>query len=204
MTLTVKPTSSNLWWGIYGLTEKIGWEDLNIFNANGEKIGFVCLNSRQYLRAELADLRNNPEDIAHATAIEVHLREIQISYWYYYDTEGSEDFYEVPYKAPKNPAGINPSALEIWHPHETIGISTIESAVKAFAKTFLDINDCQVKIENVEAFEKSVKSFRENEVLFSGDHPIEIEFSKELISELSTLWKKPKEEVLLRLKKSIK
>jgi hypothetical protein len=203
MNLIVKPTSSNLWWGVYGLTEKVGWEDLNIFHDNGEKIGRVCLNSRQCLRSELSALKNNQEDKDHATAIQQHLKGNQIDFWYYYDTKGSEGFHEVPYKAPKNEAGIKPRYLEIWHPHESIGIATIESAVKEFAKAFLEINDCQVQIECIEELEDAIKSFEGNEELFNSDNSINIEFSTELIIELSTLWKKPKEDVLRRLKESI-
>jgi hypothetical protein len=60
--LIVKTESANLWWGIYGFCEKIGWEDLKIFNDKGEKIGAFCLNAKQYLREGLDDLRSNPDE----------------------------------------------------------------------------------------------------------------------------------------------
>ena len=204
MKLIVKPTSSNLWWGIYGLTEKIGWEDLSIFYKSGQRIGGVCLNTKQYLRAGLDDLREEPEEAGFVKAVESYLKDDQIHYWYYYDKRESKDFYEVPYKAPKNSEGVKPRFLDIWHPHEAIGISTIKSAVKEFAKKFLEINDCHIQIENIEEFEESIKTFEEEEKLFGSDNPMKIGFTPELIGELSILWNKSEEDVLVKLKKAIK
>jgi len=105
--------------------------------------------------------------------------------------------------APKNDKGVKPSFIEIWHPDEGIGISTIETGVKAFAKKHLGIEDCDIEIQNEESFEESLKSFKENEGLFGGDSKVEVKFADELIEELSQLWKKPKEEVLKKLENSI-
>lgn len=205
MKLIVKPESSNLWWGIYGLTEKIGWEDLNIFYENGERIGRFCLNTKEYLRAHLDDLKSDPDEVEFAKAVENYLNDNQFHYWYYYDKKGDEDFYEVPYQdVPKNEEGVKPRFMDIWHPNENIGISTIKTAVKEFGRKFLKEEITNVKIENAETFEESIKSFEENEKLFGGDNPIKISFSDELIDELSTHWEIPKDEVLSRLKKAIK
>ena len=205
MNIIVKPTSSNLWWGIYGLTEKIGWEDLILFFEDGQRIGKVCLNTKQYLRVGLEDLRKDKEEVEFVKAIENYLIDNQFHYWYYYDKRGDDDFHEVSYEnAPKNKNGIKPRFIDIWHPDENIGISTIKSTVKEFAKKFLKIENCVVKIEDIEDLEDSIKSFEENEKLFGGKNPVKIAFSKEVIGELSNLWEKTEEEVLSKLKKGIK
>lgn len=137
MKLIVKPTSSSLWWGIYGLAEKCGWEDMTIFYEDGKRIGKVCLNTKGYLRSHLDDLKADPEEKEFANAIEEYLNDHQIHYWYYYDKRGAEDFYEVSYEdIPKNEEGVKPRFFDIWHPDENIGISTIKTAVKEFGKNF--------------------------------------------------------------------
>ena len=112
--------------------------------------------------------------------------------------------YEVPYHAPRNSKGVKPCFIDIWHPDEGIGISTIKSAVKEFVKRFIGIDNCQVEIGNVVDFEEAIKTFKENESLFKGDKPIEIKISPALIEELSTLWGKSKKEVIEKLKKAAK
>lgn len=69
INIIVKTTSSNLWWGIYGLTTKISWEDLNLFYGNEEKIGSVCLNTKKYLRDSLPDLQNDKDELEFITAV---------------------------------------------------------------------------------------------------------------------------------------
>jgi len=155
--IIVRPTSSNLWWGIYGFCEKTGWEDLNLFYENHERIGSLCLNSKSYLRAGLDDLKNDSEEKEFVDAIAAYLADNKCHYWYYYDDKDDEDFYEVNYIAPKNAKGVKPRTMDIWHPDEVIGISTIESAIKTWAKEHLKIDDCEIKIENEESFEESLK-----------------------------------------------
>jgi hypothetical protein len=205
MKIIVKPESLNLWWGIYGLTEKIGWEDLNIFNENGELIGRFCLNTKKYLRTHLNDLKSDPNEVEFAQAVENYLSDNKFHYWYYYDKKGDEDFYEVPYEfAPKNEEGVKPGFIDIWHPDENIGISTIETTVKEFVGKFLNQEITNIIIENAETFEESIMSFEENEKLFGRDKPVNISLSEELINELSHHWKMPKDDVLSKLKKGIK
>ena len=202
--IIVRPESANLWWGIYGFCEKIGWEDLNLYYENEERIGFVCLNTKAYLRAGLDDLRKYPVERDFVNAIEKYLADNKCYYWYFYGDKDDEYFYEVPYSAPKNDKGVKPRSMEIWHPDEGIGISTIESGIKSWAKEHLDIQNCEIKIENDESFEDSLKSFEEKEKLFGGESRIEVRFTDELVDELSRHWKKPKAEVLKKLKNSIK
>ena len=202
--IIVRPESANLWWGIYGFCEKTGWEDLNLFDEDEKQIGGVCLNGKGYLRARLDDLKNDPEGKEFAEAIEKYLADIKCHYWYYYDDKNDEDFYEVPYSAPRNSKGVKPRFMDIWHPDEGIGLSTIESAVKTWAKQHLQIEDCEIEIENGESFEESLKSYKENQELFGGDATVEVNFSEEVIDELSQRWKKSKEEVLIKLETSRK
>ncbi|WNJ17124.1 hypothetical protein [Pontibacter sp. G13] len=202
--IIVKPTSANLWWGIYGFCEKTGWEDLNLFDENEKRIGGVCLNSKSYLRAGLHDLKNESEEKEFVRAIEKYLADNKCHYWYYYDDKDDEDFYEVPYLAPKNHEGVKPRFMDIWHPDEGIGISTINSAIKVWAKEHLRIEDCDIEIQNEESFDDSLKSFKEDEELFGDGSKVEVKFADELIEELSQHWKKPKDEVLKKLENSIK
>lgn len=186
--------------GIYGLTEKIGWEDLILFFEDGRRIGRVCLQTKQYIRDGWDDVKKVKGAGDLAKAMEHYLNDNQFHFWYYYPNKGDEDFYEVPYAyAPKNKHGIKPSSIEIWHPDEQIGISTIKSAVKEFAQVFLHIENCTVKIENIEKYTDSIRSFTENEQFFGGAKPVQIAVSQEVITELSHLWGKTEEEVLAKL-----
>lgn len=203
MKLIVKPTSSNLWWGIYGLSEKCGWEDLSIFCADGKRIGGVCLNTKRYLRTNLEDLRSDPEENEFVNAVEEYLNDNKLHYWYYYDKK-REDFHEVPDEfIPKNENDKKPILINIWHPDENIGISTIKTAVKEFGRKFLRKEVINVEIQNEETLEESVKSFEENERLFGGANPGKILFSEELIDELSNHWEIPRDKVLSKLQKGI-
>ena len=204
MKLIAKTYSENLWWGIYGLTNKIGWEDVMVFYEDGRKIGKFCLNTKQYLRFGLEDLRTNPTETDFVEAIESYLNDNQFHYWYYYNEIGDEDIYEIPYKdVPLSSEGLKPRFFDIWHPDENIGISTIKSAVREFARKFLEFNDCEVEIGNIINYEESVKSLKEHEELFGGENPVKIEFSSELITDLSNLWNQSEDEVLSTLEKNI-
>ena len=201
--IIVRTESLTLWWGIYGLCEKAGWEDLELFYENKERIGAVCLQSKGYLRAGLTDLRNDPDEQSFVEAVEKYLVDDKCHYWYYYSDGDDEDFFEVPYLAPKNDKGVKPRFMDIWHPDTGIGISTIETGIKTWAKGHLGIETCEVHIENGESLEESLKSFKENENLLARGSIIKVEFSEEVIEELSRYWKKPNEEVLKKLQDAI-
>lgn len=202
-TITVKTSSSNLWWGIYGLCGKTGWEDLDLFYENGERIGGVCLNAKSYLRAAIADLREEESEKTFVEAIEQYLADDKCHYWFYYDKKEDSDFYEVPYNAPKNDKGVKPRFADIWHTDEGIGIETIKTGISDFAKRYLDLNDCYVEIEDDETLEDYIKSFNDYEQKYNGSNPVKIAFSEEVVEELSILWGKSKIEVLEKLNKAI-
>mgnify|MGYP000698393877 CR=1 FL=1 len=203
MKIIVEVSSCNLWWGIYGITPKAVWEDLSFFYEDGQRIGGVCLNTKRYLRANLDDLRKRPREKHFVLAIDKYLADNQCHYWFYYDKKGDDDFYEVPFDAPVNQEGVKPRFLDIWHPDENIGISTIKSAAKEFAKRFLKVGHYEVQIKDILPYEEALSTFKEDEALF-GDQPINVEFSPALINELSELWNESKEEVLIKLKSSVR
>jgi hypothetical protein len=202
--IIVRPQSSTLWWGIYGLCEEVGWEDLSLFYENGEKIGKVCLNTKGYLRAGLEDLREDPEEKEFVKAIESYLTDDKCHYWYYYDDKNDADFYEVTYNAPQNNQGIKPRFTDIWHPDEGIRLSTIKSGVSAFALKHLEIANCQVGIQNGESLEEALKSFEEHKELFNVETPIKISFTDDLIKELAEHWQLSEDVVLKKLNKLVK
>lgn len=201
--IIVSASSANFWWGVYGLTEKAGWEDLSLFYDTGERIGGVCLQSKGYMRDCLPELKNDPSEIVFVKAIEIYLVDNKCHYWYYYDDKGSKDFYEVPYEAPQNSAGVKPRFIDIWHPDEDIDLKTIENAVAEFAKTFLKKESCIVEFEDIESIADSVKSFLEHQHFFGKKNTIDIVFSDKVVLELSQHWELPKEQVIEKLKQSI-
>ena len=247
-TIIVKTSSSNLWWGIYGLCGKTGWEDLTLFDEKGEKIAWVCLCTKGYMRASidnsddeeiekayneavekyLADnkseedsddykalyntyyndsetdnLQESEMEKAYKEVVEKYLADDKCHYRFYYDNKDDSDFYEVPYNAPKNNKGVKPSSVEIWHPDEGIGIKTIETGILDFAKRYLGLEDCSIKIEESESLEESIEALKDYKLTFNGENPVKIEFSEDVIEELSILWKTSKIEVLAKLKKAV-
>lgn len=203
--IIVRPTSSNFWWGVYGFSYLVGWEDLRLMTSEGEQICKICLNSKVYLRNGLIDLKKDPEESQFVEAIENYLADDKCHYWYYYNHTSDDNFYEVAYYAPTNERGEKPRFTDVWHPDESISISTIKSAVKDFIIKHFEIENCDVEIEDdADGIEKSYQSFVEYERMLSGDSQIKIEFSDYLVEELSNLWSIPKEEVLVKLNHIIK
>ncbi|GEN71521.1 MULTISPECIES: hypothetical protein [Chryseobacterium] len=196
--IIVKTESSNLWWGIYGLCDKAGWEDLELFYESGERIGAVCLNTKGYLR----NLSNKESEKEFFDAVQKYLSDNACHYWFYYDEPEDEDFQEVSYDAPKNEKGVKPRFIDIWHPDEEIDLRTIETAVGSFAKNILEIENCTVEVVDDEPFEEAIKSFKIHQERFGGDD-VKIRFSDELILELSERWKMEKEKILEKLNSSI-
>jgi hypothetical protein len=198
--LTIKPESLNLWWGIYGFCEKTGWEDLNIFNDKDEKIAAFCLNTKKYLSHALVDLRNEPEEKEFVQAVNNYLTDNKILYWFYYNQPG-DNFFEVPYDAPRNDKSEKPRCLDLWHPDETIDRSTIHSAVENFAETFLKLAKVDIEIEEVTEPEELLESYEKHVKLFGSEDPAQIVFSDDLIKKLSITWKLSGEQTLDRLKR---
>lgn len=201
--IIVKTESSNLWWGIYGFCDKTGWEDLNLFNDNDELIVRVCLIAKTYLQTEFENLKNSTEEKEYVEAISNYLKDDKCHYWYYYDTH-HEGVAEVACNAPINAKGIKPRFIDIMHPDRGIGLSTIETGVKAFAKKHLGIENCKVEVLCGETFEASLKSFKENEKLLGGKLNVIEKFTDELIDDLSQYWQISREGVLKKLRTTFK
>lgn len=198
MKLIVKTTSCNIWWGIYGLTGKSGWEDLHISNQDREKICTVCLNAKAYLREGMEELDAEEGDLIRA--VKDYLADNKIHYRYFYQERDDPDFYEVPFAAPVNEKGVKPSSLEIWHPHERIGVSTIKTAIQAFAMKFLAIEDCEVTFEHIMPLEEAISSLEETYKLAGHTVPKRRNLSKKSLGEIAELWQMSEKEVLLKFK----
>jgi hypothetical protein len=203
LKLVVKTESKNVWWGIYGFCEKTGWEDLNIFNDRGEKIAAFCLNGKRYLRNGVADLRNNPGEENFVQAIDNYIADDKIHYWFYYNDEYCEEFYEVGYDAPRNDLNEKPRYMDLWHPDETIDISTIRSAVKNFAKVFLNAEVTDIEIEPGDTFADALHAYKEYMKDFGPDAEIHIAFSDDLVEKLSAIWGTSTEATEEKLRKAI-
>lgn len=199
--IIARPTSSNFWWGVYGFCEKIAWEDIVLINESGEKICGLCINGKAYLRAGQEELKEYPENKEYMDAVDRYLSRNECHFWYFYSR--GEDVYEVAYHAPKNEAGRKPSSTEVWHTDEVIGLSSIRTAVQAFAAKHLQLVDCEVEIPDEVGFEEALQAFKEHQAFFGGPTSPKVVFTEELVADLSTLWKLSEETVLNKLNRSI-
>ncbi|WP_264791837.1 hypothetical protein [Aureispira anguillae] len=200
-TILVETESWNLWWGIYGLSKKSGWEDIFLSLENGKRIAAVCLLTKEMLKSSIADLLEYPEDKDYVEAIQKHLSEDKCHYWYYYSEKESEDFCEVSFDAPKNEFGVKPCTIEIWLPCDGLDIESISLGVKKFAKDFLKLKDCDVKITTTETVESALKSYTESEKDIKLEN---IVFGENVVKSLSKSWGISEEKTLERLYKSVK
>lgn len=206
MKIYIETNSYDIWWGIYGLSYKTGWEDVNIFDQDNNKIGYFCLNTKAYLRHSLNCINiKDEEDRVFKKLTEEYLTDDKCHFWYCYDQKSDEDFYEVPYEAPKNQFGIKPSYIELWHPDEAIDLSTLFDAVKIFITKFLKIDEekYDLEIKDQIPIDEAISSFKEHMEIF-GNSDIPIAFSDELIEDLSQKLNLTKEEVRELLQKQTK
>lgn len=200
-TILVETESWNLWWGIYGLSEKSAWEDIRLYLENGEPIAAVCLLTKDMLKNSIEDLLQYPEDKEYVEAIERYLAKNEYHYWYYYSKKDSEDFTEVSFDAPKNEFGVKPSSIEIWLPCNGLDIESISLGVKSFAKDFLKLKECNVRITTTETIEDSLKSYIEREKDIKLEN---IVLGENVIENFSKIWGMSKKDTLERLYKSVK
>lgn len=203
MKILVHPTSSNLMWGIYGLTEKVGWEDLRLYDEIGRNIGTVCLNTKSYLRQGLKELKDDPQEGEFVLAIEAYLKDNKIHFWQYQNYHQEIHAKEASHISSLIQKDNDLISIDIWHPDEAIGVSTIINGIKMFAHKYLEIDNCQVKFENFENIEQSIKSFKEETTIFKKQNQIKIALSKELVTDLSILLHKSEEAILEDFTKAI-
>ena len=157
------------------------------------------------MRAALDDFTMVSDSKKFVKDVKNHLDGNNLTYRYYYhDSIDDEDFYEVPYDAPKNEKGFKPSYLEIWHTDEAIDLYTIENAVQNFALKFYNIKGCKVVVNSDITLEQAVETFKNEQENWGNSAEVKIEFTENLINELSNLWKISKNEVLLKLENATK
>lgn len=76
--------------------------------------------------------------------------------------------------------------------------------MKNFANTFLGLINVDIQIDVGETFEESLMSYKEHLKNFGPGGQVEINFTDDLVKELSVLWDKSKEETLDRLQGAVK
>jgi len=201
--ITAKVHSANIAWGIYGLTAKCGWEDVELFLPNGERLGEVCLNGRDYLASAVEDLEKDPAEAVFLEKLKRFLADTRCYYWYFYDGPDEENPYEVSYQAPRNTAGRKPRFMEIWHPDAGIGLSTIVTGIQEWAREHFSWEDCEVKVEGLMSLTEAKESLEEHRDLLFGNVKTKVAFDEKLIEELSQLWNLSEKEVLAKLNSAL-
>jgi len=198
----VRTESYNLWWGIYGLCQLTGWEDIDIYDdlERINKLGSTCICTKDYLGHVLEDLVEDPEEKCFIDQIKEYLNDDQIHYHYYYDNPADEEFYQLPYpNLPLNDNGVKPRSFEMWHPSNGINIAVIKDCVEVYCRTFLNLEDVQVHLLESINVDDAVASYTEHLRNFNGN----IVFTDNLISEMMSKLSKSKDEVMDILNKSI-
>ncbi|NUU79797.1 hypothetical protein [Paenibacillus xylanilyticus] len=198
----VRTNSYDLWWGVYGLSHLTGWEDIRIYSdANGEnRIGFVCICTKNYLEHGLEDMESDPEELHFVNSIRTYLADDQIHFHYYYDNPSDEDFYELPYTdLPTNELGVKPRGLEMWHPNRGIDIGVIEECVTLFCRKFLDMEVGEIHFKEPIDLNEAVQSYTKHMETFNGN----IAFSDDLVKNMMGQLSKSEEEVMNILNRSV-
>lgn len=201
----VSVDSINYWWGIYGISYKVGWEDITIYNKDIHgliKAARVCICTKAYLQGGLEDLEQDPDEKEFVSAVNQFLNDEEVVYRYSYDNPEDEEFYEVPFKAERNEKGVKPCYIEIWHPSDLIDEAVIKECVTLFCSKFLNLTVWEVKFKDVVSIEEAIKDFIEHCKIFNKDS--KIIFSDELVKQLELEWNKPREKVLEVLNRSTK
>lgn len=194
----------DFWWGVYGLAEKTGWEDVIMYVKKGKgfsKIEYMCLCTKSYLRNGLKSLENDSDEKEFAERIRKFIDNDEIMYHYYYDSVQDEDFYEVPFEAERNQHNIKPRSIEMWYPSQRIDYNVLEQSVKAFLKKFLDMDVLKIEYKDIVSEKDALESYIETIEQWANCKGIT--FSDELVQQLEDEWGKPQDKVLEILKSSI-
>lgn len=161
MKLLVTPSGLNVWWGIYKLDSQPMWDDFDIRNSEGILLARICLESRKYLEAGLEELKSDPTEEDFVQEVKQYLEGNKIYFYMKFMDKEDPWFNEVEHDAPVNEEGVKPSYISIWHPDSYIGLSTIQTGVKAFAQKFLKIEDAEVVLDPYMSFEEASATFAE-------------------------------------------
>ena len=151
-TIYIDTTSTNLWFGFYGLDEPSSYEHVWIydtFDEPGSPLAWIGVGSKSYLsgilEAEGASAALDGE--AAAAEEEPFLQEIrrllasdQMEFRYLYDDPLSGKLRELPYaELPRDERGALPCFIEVYPPARYLERETFESGLSAFCEKFLRI-----------------------------------------------------------------
>lgn len=192
--------SMNYWWGIYGLTDKAVWEDINIYNKiNHEyiKVARTCICTRAYLENCLEELKEDIDEKEYVNEIKTFLNGNEILYHYAYDEPENKDFYEVPFEAERNERGIKPCYIEIWNTNRLIDEAVVKDCVILFCEKFLNLSVDEVIFKDVVSIDEATEDFIKYCKLF--EEGFKMTFSDELLIQLEEEWKEPREKVLEKI-----
>jgi hypothetical protein len=201
-SIYIDVTSYNFWWGIYGLSENVSWEDVRMYSKQENdfiKVFGFCLCSKSYFKDYLIEYENDDDERDYYQKAEGFVNNENVVYHYYYDDLSDEDFFEVPFEAPRNKNGIKPRSIELWNPSQSINEDVLLNSVKIFCDDFVNL-----EIEIVEWKEKiSFDDALEAYIDFCKQTQNGISFSDELVEQLSKEWNLSKDGVLDKLQKNI-
>ena len=195
----------DFWWGIYAFTHATSWEDLIFYEKKADDfvcIGAVCVCSRRYLENGLAALEDDPLEKDFVEEIKQFLQSRALTYRYWYDERGDENFHEVAFEAERNGKGVKPSYIEMWYPGDGIDMQAAETCTVAFCAKFLNKQVDIVHLKDVPPFEQTADEYRKHMARFS-DGPVQIAFTDELVEALEKQWKLPREDVRKILLRSV-
>lgn len=196
---------ADFWWGIYAFTILTDWEDLLFYEKKGdvfEHIGSTCVCSRRYLENGLEDLADDPREKNYVERVKQFLQSDVLTYRYWYDELGSEDFHEVAFEAERNGKGVKPRYIEMWYPGDGIDIHAVETCTIAFCSKFLHRSVDTVLFKNIPPFEQAADGYREH-VARLGNGSVQIAFTEGLVEALAEQWKMLNEEVRRILLRSV-
>ncbi|CAG7594629.1 hypothetical protein PAESOLCIP111_00003 [Paenibacillus solanacearum] len=201
--LYIKTNSYDLWWGIHGIAELTGWEDITFYNSlegNSNRIGYTCICTKNYMSSVLEDLEEDPDQRDFVKHIKEYLKDNVIHYHYCFDNPSNDDFFELAYNnLPVNGLGLKPSYIEMWHPNVGIDKQVIEECIKEFCYKFLNTRFNRIHYINPISLDEAIISYNEHLQRMG----VAIEFSDNLIRDMMKKLSKSKEEISKMLNKSI-
>ena len=199
----VDVTSENYWWGEYGIADKVSWEDIFTYEKVGDdfkKIDGLCICAKDYFRNSVEELKDDPEEMEFVDVMKEFIDGDKIRYHYYYDKIKDEDFFEVPFEAPRNEFGVKPCSIEVWHPNDRVDSRVIKESVIAYYIKFHQRKFESVQFKEITSVEKALKEYSEYCRLL--DQGIKMVFSDEIVEKLMKKLGKSKEKVLEILNRS--
>jgi hypothetical protein len=205
MDIFVDVRHCDFWWGVYGFTSGTSWEDFILYRRiffRYKKIACFSANARSFMEDRSDEEKSDQDTSEKEFYNELHdfLKSCKIAFHYYYDNIGCEDFYEVPFDAPRNEQGIKPSSIEIWHPASGLNLQQADECIHAFNMKFLYLPICNIRWKSKPSFKKSKKAFCKDNNQTSNPKVV---FTKELVAEMADKLNKPTEDVKKLLKKSV-